>query len=225
VSAALPSPDAIARAVAGVRAGGLIAYPTETVWGLGADARAAGALARLRRWKGRGPSQPLAILVEGIEALPALGFEVGAAASRLAAAYWPGPLTLVLPCRETFADGVARGDGAVGVRCSPHPVAAALARALAREGAGPVTATSLNRSGEPPARTRREAAAHCSGPDAPALVDAGPDAGGGPPSTVVDLAGAAPVVLRYGALAAEALDPILRGADPDAGAARESTTR
>jgi len=203
VSAVLQDP--LAAPVAALRAGRLIAFPTETVWGLGGDARSPAALARLARWKGRGGDQPVSILVAGLDALAPLGVRVDAMARRLAAAFWPGPLTLVLPARASFAPGVARADGAVGVRCSPHPVAAALAAA-----AGPLTATSLNRHGEPPARTRAEAERLCAGADAPLVVAPdGPDAGGAAPSTVIDLTETPPRVLRWGALGRDALGRVV----------------
>jgi L-threonylcarbamoyladenylate synthase len=204
--------DPLGDAVRWVRDGGLLAYPTETVWGLGADAASEDALERLRSWKGRSRRAPISILVADIEELEALGFEVGAGARRLAADFWPGPLTLVLPCRGHFAAGIARDDGAVGVRCSNHPLAAALARRLAREGVGPVTSTSLNPSGAPSVRSRREACASCSdGPGAPRMIALeGAEAGGERESTVVDVTGVEPAVLRWGALAAPILEPALR---------------
>lgn len=154
------APELLEAAVDRVRRGGLVAFPTETLYGLGADARSAAALARLRAWKGRGEAQPISVLATGVGGLEALGLRPGSGARRLLEALWPGPLTAVLPCTGGFAPGVARpGDGAVGVRCSPHPVAAGLARALEEAGAGPVTATSLNRHGEPPADRREEALA------------------------------------------------------------------
>ncbi len=160
--------DALAAAVAHARAGGLLAFPTETVWGLGADARSEAALARLRRWKGRRAEQPVSVLVASAESAQALGLPLHGAAQRLAAAFWPGPLTLVVPAPPgRFAAGVARADGAVGLRCSSHPRTAALVAALERAGVGPLTATSLNRHGEPPVRTRTEALALCRGDDAP----------------------------------------------------------
>ncbi len=196
-------------AVARVRDGGLVGYPTETVWGLGADASNDDAVAALRRFKGRAEAAPIAVLVEGIGSLEALGFEVRPAARRLAKRFWPGPLTLVMPCTRRLAVGIGRADGAVGVRCSQHPSAMALAKRLADEGAGPVTATSLNRSGEPPARTRCEAVEICGdGPDAPRLVE-GEEAGGAAPSTVVDVCGPKPHVLRWGALSESQLAPFL----------------
>jgi len=204
--------DPLAEAVARIAAGGLVAFPTETIWGLGADARSEGAVARLRAWKVRGDDQPLSVLVTGLAALAALGAEVGPLARDLAGAFWPGPLTLVLPCKGRFAAGVARADGALGVRCSPHPVAASLARALEAAGVGPITATSLNRHGDAPARTRTEAALACTRGegDAPLLfLGDGLDAGGGRASTVVDLTGAVPRVLRWGAVSHDMLEPKL----------------
>lgn len=210
--------DALEEATAEIRRGGLVAYPTETVWGLGADARSDAAVARLRRFKGRDPDAPISILVASAEVLPDLGFAPGPAARALAKRFWPGPLTLVMPCAGRFAKGVARADGAVGVRCSPHPVASALAARLHAEGVGPVTATSLNRSGEPAARTREEARALVAA-DATAavhgrerhrgervyLLDLPEDASGGRESTVVDLCGPRPEVLREGVIGADDL--------------------
>jgi L-threonylcarbamoyladenylate synthase len=185
---------------------GLLAYPTETVWGLGAAAASARAVERLRAWKGRRDAQPIAVLVPDLAALEALGAELSEAARALAADYWPGPLTLVLRCRGRFAAGIAGRDGAVGFRCSSHPAARGLARAAFARGLGALTATSLNRSGQPPARTRAEAAALCRGDGAPQLLEgAWPEAGGAAPSSVVDLSGAAPQVVREGAIDAGAL--------------------
>lgn len=197
--------------------GALLAYPTETVWGLGADARREGAVAALRRFKGREAAKPLSVLVTGPEALAGLGARVPPWAGKLLEACWPGPLTVVLVCEARLAPGVAGPGGGVGLRCSTHPVAAALARAVEAAGTGPLTATSLNRAGDPPARTRDEAEAVCAGGPAaggeagggmPWLV-AGPDAGGGAPSTVVDATGPRPVVLREGAIAAADLFRLL----------------
>jgi len=201
-----------------IRDGALVAYPTETVWGLGADARSEDALAALRRFKGRSENAPIAILIGGLEELECFGFVPTEAVRTLAERFWPGPLTLVLPCKGRFARGVARQDGAVGVRCSPHPVAAALAGRVAQLGAGPLTATSLNESGHPPAATLREAQVLChkrgeaggAVGDAPLVVDGGTDAGGAPPSTVLDLTGEEALVLRWGALSESSLVPVLQ---------------
>ncbi|HKA15304.1 MAG TPA: L-threonylcarbamoyladenylate synthase [Myxococcota bacterium] len=195
-------------AVAWIAGGGVLAYPTETVWGLGADARSGAAVGRLRALKGRGDAAPISILVTGAGALAALGFRVDTAAQRLAHEFWPGPLTLVLPCGSAFAVGIAREDGAVGVRCSPHPVAGELAARCEEAGAGPLTATSCNASGAPPARTRAAARRVC-GADPRVGVISGGEAGGEQPSTVVDVTGDAPRVLRWGAVPEAALRPVL----------------
>jgi L-threonylcarbamoyladenylate synthase len=204
--------DPIGDAVEHVRAGGLIAYPTETVWGLGADARSEAALAALRRWKGREADAPMALLVADVADLEPLGFDVSERVRRLAGAFWPGPLTLVLPCRGAFAAGVANPQGGVGVRCSSHPLAGAVARRCAQAGVGPITATSLNRSGGPPARTRAQAEALADGEGgAPRLVDVETaESGGDLATTVVDLVGEQPTVLRWGSLTSPELTPVLQ---------------
>jgi L-threonylcarbamoyladenylate synthase len=199
--------DRLLKAVARVRAQGLIAYPTETTYGLGADARSPAAIAALQNWKGRDHQQPLSVLVTGPEMCEALGCELGPAAEGLVAVFWPGPLTLVVRCRDQFAPGVLGPAHTLGLRCSSHPLAYALAVRLAEEGLGPVTATSLNLSGAPPARTSGEARAVCTGrPGAPWLLDL-PDLeeprGGA--STVVDATGAELRVLRHGVISEAAL--------------------
>ena len=189
-------------ALAHVAAGGLVAFPTETSWGLGADARSDAALAKLRAWKGRDGAKPISILVAGRADLARLGAQLSPAAEKLASAFWPGPLTLVVRCAVPLAAGVAGPGGALGLRCSPHPVAAALAKLAAERGVGPLTATSLNRTGEPACRTRAEAR-RCAGAEVPLV--AGADAGGGVPSSVVDATGEQLAVLREGALSPAAI--------------------
>ena len=209
-------PDPIGDAVKRVHDGGMIAYPTETVWGIAADATSDAAIERLRQWKGRREDVPISILVAGIADLEVLGFEVGEPAQKLAGAFWPGPLTLVIPCRRAFARGIAREDGAVGVRCSAHPLAGALARRCEAKGVGPLTATSLNRTGASPALTRAEALALVGGdPDGPRLIEIDTaEAGGDTETTVLDVSGPRPQVLRWGALGAEDLEPVLQEISP-----------
>jgi L-threonylcarbamoyladenylate synthase len=189
---------------------GLVAYPTETQWGLGARAVSDAALMALRAWKGRAPAQPISVLVASPAALEPSGLVVDADARRLVEAFWPGPLTLVLRCRGGFGPGIANADGAVGVRCSPHPVASALAEAADARGLGPITATSLNRAGEAAVTTLAEARALLSAHPGPLLLEPGEDdAGGGAPSTVLDLAVGLPRVLRVGAIATHAIAEVL----------------
>lgn len=203
-------PDPLGEAARWVARAGLLAYPTETLWALGADASSGEAVARLRRWKQRDADAPVSLLVADAADAEAQGFELGEVARRLAGAFWPGPLTLVVPGAPGFAPGVARRDGAVGLRCSSHPLAGTLARRVAREGCGPITATSLNRSGAAPAATRAAAAACCGdGPDEPRLLRVeGAEAGGEAVSTVIDATCEPPRVLRWGGIDAGMLTPI-----------------
>lgn len=217
---------ALAAAIEQLRDVKLVAYPTETVWGIAADSYSEAAMQALRSWKGRTgterETQPISVLVPDAASLKALGFTLSPAAKRLAEKFWPGPLTLVLPCAASrasrFARGLARADCAVGVRCSPHPLATALARAALAAGLGPITSTSLNRSGGPPLQTLAEVRELCARLSDPHEIfvlapDAGPDASfacaseaaGGVPSTVLDLAGPSPKILRPGAIAWDAI--------------------
>jgi tRNA threonylcarbamoyl adenosine modification protein (Sua5/YciO/YrdC/YwlC family) len=214
----------VARAIDQLGLDGFLAYPTETVWGLGACADREVAIARLMRWKGRGSDAPLSVLVASIEIAEGLGCRFEASARRLATRFWPGPLTLVVSCSRELASrlapGVARADGALGLRCSPHPVARALALGVHRAGLGPLTATSLNRTGEPAAAdveaARRLLAAERAKPSfdpatSPIWIEdlvPGPelDAGGGAPSSVVDCTSETPETLRVGAISHELLE-------------------
>ncbi|MEE8581284.1 MAG: L-threonylcarbamoyladenylate synthase [Myxococcota bacterium] len=215
------SEDSLSRAVARLWAEGLVAYPTETVWGLGARAESGPAVDRLRRWKGRHADQPTSLLVEGVDELPSLGFARNPLADQLIERFWPGPLTLILRHVGGLAAGIARADGAVGVRCSSHPLAAALAAAARSAGLGPITATSLNRSGEPAARSREHAAKICrGGPEAPLVLDEfeqgavrkrgrEEERADSAPSTVVDVCGTRPRILRCGAIERCAIEAVL----------------
>lgn len=182
---------------------GLVAFPTETVWGLAARAESPRAVNRLRAFKGRDADHPIAVIVDRPERLRALDVELGEFGERLVETFWPGPLTIVARCRHRFAPGVNGADGSVGLRCSSHPVAAAIAGGALDRGLGPVTATSLNRSGEEPARSVSEAMRVAA--SAPSVVVALGEAGGREASTVVDVTGATPRVLREGAILASAV--------------------
>jgi L-threonylcarbamoyladenylate synthase len=181
-----------------LRDGGVVAYPTETVYGLGADARRADAVAHVRELKGRGAQLGISVLVSDLAAAEGLVGALPKAARCLAARFWPGPLTLVVPASDPALDSV-RSERGVGLRCSSHPTAAALVRAARC----PILSTSCNRSGEAPCRSVEEVQRTFG----PALWVAGGDpAGGAAPSTVValDRAGALEV-LREGALPAGAV--------------------
>jgi L-threonylcarbamoyladenylate synthase len=203
---------AIGDAITRLAADGFVAYPTETVWGLGACADRPLAIERLMRWKRRSMDAPLAVLVPSAAVAPEIGCLIEPRVERLMEAFWPGPLTIVVPCRKQFAKGVARSDGALGLRCSPHPLAQALAVAVSEAGLGPLTSTSLNRAGESPAPDRAAALAMIDvEPEdvlaSPLLVSAsGHDAGGSAASSVVDCTGAIPRIVRVGAIERESLE-------------------
>jgi len=141
------------RAIEAIRAGEVIVYPTETFYGMGADALSSAALDRLFALKGREPGKPVALIAADARSAFELAREVPEAARRLADAFWPGPLTLVLPARDNLPEPLIGPDGGVGVRVSSHPIARALAAGLGR----PITATSANLAGGQPATTLREA--------------------------------------------------------------------
>ena len=200
------SPD---EAAARLRAGGLVAFPTETVYGLGADATAPDAVARIFAAKGRPRFNPLIAHVATSHEARAQG-DFDADAERLAAAFWPGPLTLVLPRRAggTICDLACAGLATVGLRVPAHSMAAALLRAAGR----PVAAPSANRSGRLSPTRAADVAADLGAVLDPArdvILDGG-DCPVGIESTIVACLGdAAPVLLRPGGLAREAVERVL----------------
>jgi L-threonylcarbamoyladenylate synthase len=141
--------DDFAGAVAALRRGEVIVYPTETLYGLGADALNADAVEKVFQLKGRDADKPIPVLVADREMLGALVAEVSPLAEKLMARFWPGPLTLVLPARRDLPRPLVNRSGGIGVRISSQPIAARLLEALGR----PLTATSANPSGKAPART------------------------------------------------------------------------
>jgi L-threonylcarbamoyladenylate synthase len=192
VDGSAPDEAVVARAADALRAGGLIVYPTETLYALGAAGLLASAAGRVRLAKGRSDGHPLPLIVADAEAARTVCAAWPSAADALAARFWPGPLTFVLPASGSVPVEVTAGTGNVAVRVS----GLALARALARA-AGPLVSTSANRSGEPPATSCAEALAAVGGAIALAL-DGGPCTGA--PSTIVDLTGDRPALLREGAI-------------------------
>jgi L-threonylcarbamoyladenylate synthase len=181
-------------ALEALRAGQVIVYPTETFYGLGADPLEPAAMERLFALKRRAPGKPVALIAADRAMAMALAREVPADAHRLADAFWPGPLTLVLPARSDLPPALVGDDGGVAVRVSSHPVARALASQLGR----PLTATSANLSGRPPATTLAEARA-AFGNKVKVYLEGGKlDARG--PSTVVAFQESGFRVLRAGAI-------------------------
>jgi L-threonylcarbamoyladenylate synthase len=177
---------------------GLIAYPTETVYGFG-SVTAAPAVERLAALKGREPGKPFLVLVADRRMLADVGLRLTDAAERFAAAFWPGPLTLVLPGGEGRLPDTLRGpEGGVAVRWTSHPGAAQLIQTLG----SPITSTSANRPGQPslmeaPAIEQSFAPAVADG--TLLVLDAGP-LPDSPPSTLIDCTGTAPRLVREGAI-------------------------
>ena len=187
-------PDAVslARAADCVRRGGLIAFPTETVYGLGADPHNPGAVDRLFDVKGRGPTKALLLLISGPRDLPPLVEHVPLSARALIDAFWPGPLTLVFRARPGLSPRLLGGGQTLGTRHSSAPVVRDL---LDRLG-GPITGTSANLSGNPPARSASEVVSQL-GDRVDLILDGGP-AQEERPSTVVDVSGEGVQVRRAG---------------------------
>ncbi len=194
---------AIAAAVRCLGQGGLVAFPTETVYGLGADARHGEAIARLYAAKGRPRFNPLIVHVADADAARRLG-RFDAAAERLAAAFWPGPLTLVLPKHADggVADLALAGLDSVAVRVPAHPVARALLAAFK----GPVVAPSANRSGHVSATSAAHVLADLRG-RIDMVIDAGP-CPVGVESTIIACLDA-PALLRPGGLPREQIERVL----------------
>jgi L-threonylcarbamoyladenylate synthase len=183
--------EELAVAVVALRRGEIVAYPTETFYGLAVDATDELALARLRELKGRA-EKAFSVLVVGAEMLEQLVEPPSAKARALMARYWPGALTLALPAREGVPAALV-ADGCVAVRESPH----ALARSLVRAFGGAITATSANLAGAPPATTPDEVV---SGLGGRCVVLPGGATPGGAPSTLARVRGNRIEVLRPGAV-------------------------
>jgi L-threonylcarbamoyladenylate synthase len=194
-------PARIAEAAALLRAGRLVAFPTETVYGLGASATDDEAIAAVFTAKGRPGDNPLIVHGADRDALAEVAV-FDAAADALATAHWPGPLTLVLPARDVVAPRARGGLPSVAVRVPDHPMALALLRA-----AGPLVAPSANTSGRPSPTTAAHVRADLG--DAVAMVLDGGPCRVGIESTVLDLTGAVPTILRPGALDAATLGATL----------------
>jgi L-threonylcarbamoyladenylate synthase len=190
-----PQRDRIARAAAVLRGGGLVAFPTETVYGLGADALSDAAVRKIFAAKGRPPNNPVIVHVADVEAARQLATSWPTTAQRAAARWWPGPLTIVLPKAALVPDVVSAGGPTVALRCPAHPVTRALIAATGR----PLAAPSANPSTRV-SSTRAEHVARGLGDKIDLILDGGP-AVAGLESTVVDLSGPIPRLLRPGPIA------------------------
>jgi L-threonylcarbamoyladenylate synthase len=203
------NPEGRAEAIDALRGGAVIAIPTDTVYGIGVSLDTPGGIERLFAAKSRPPDKAIALLLADLDQAAEIGL-LTPAARALAAAFWPGGLTLVVPRRTdrplpAALTGGELAPGAiptVGLRVPDHDAPRALARAL-----GPLPTTSANRSGEPEARDADEIE-RLLGTAIDLVLDGGP-AGGGPASTVVDVTGDEPRILRAGAIDEDALSRCL----------------
>ncbi len=180
-----------------LRAGGLVAFPTETVYGLGADATSAPAVEAIFQAKGRPADNPVIVHVAAIDEVEAVGRVDDPRVRRLLRRFWPGPLTVVIPARGPVREAACRGLETVAVRMPAHPVALALIRAASR----PIAAPSANLSGRPSPTTAEHVLEDLDG-RVPLILDGGP-CQVGIESTVLDLTGTEASVLRPGAVTAE----------------------
>ncbi|MCS6898251.1 MAG: L-threonylcarbamoyladenylate synthase [Myxococcales bacterium] len=199
-----PTDEGIRQVTAALAGGELAAFPTETVYGLGALALNPAAVRTIFEVKGRPPSNPIIVHVLGLDEAAPLVTSIPPLAQHLANAFWPGPLTLVLPRSTIVPDEVTAGGPTVALRSPAHPVARALLAALGK----PVAAPSANRSSEVSPTT----AAHVQtalGNRIGLILDGGPCTIG-IESTVLDITGEVPVVLRPGSISREAIEAVLK---------------
>ena len=186
----ISSPDALPRALDILQGGGLVAFPTDTVYGLGALAFDAAAVESIYAAKDRPDEKAIPVLLGGVDDLAKVTSSVPPMALTLASRFWPGPLTLVVPKHPNLPEAVSASP-TVGVRVPDNRIARALLQA-----AGPMAVTSANRSGQPSPSTAEDVLAQLGGRIA--LILDGGKTPGGFPSTVMDCLGAEPKILREG---------------------------
>ena len=209
-----PEDPAIAEAAAQLLAGGLVAFPTETVYGLGADGLNPEAVARIYAAKGRPATNPVILHVADAASALALVSRWSPEAQMLAKQFWPGPLTLVLPASDLVPSIVRAGGPSVALRCPAHPVALALIRATGR----PLAAPSANRS-QHLSPTLAQHVASSLGEAVDLILDGGPTEAG-LESTILDLSSDRPCVLRPGPIPPADLEALVGPVDLWAGAVR-----
>lgn len=195
VDACHPEPAALDRAVRALVAGDIVAFPTDTLYGLAVDPRSPTAAGRLFALKGRSAGAAAPLVAADAAQVDLAAETWTPLARRLATRFWPGPLSLVLDAAASLDRGVLGGGSTVAIRVPAHPLARALAAAFGH----PITATSANRSGAP-AAADAPAVVGALGDGIALVLDAGPTAAG-PPSTIVDVRGERPRLLREGAIA------------------------
>lgn len=192
------------QAVQILRDGGLVALPTETVYGLAADSFSSVAVEAIYQAKGRAEDKPLSVLVTGMDMVELVCKEIPSVAYRLAEAFWPGPLTLVLPDVGKVASVVTAGGNSLGVRCPDHPLTLEVIKRFGQ----PLAAPSANPSGAPSPKSAEEVLSGLN-----ERIDAVLDGGAckvAIESTIVDLSGTTPKILRHGGLSEELIWSVIR---------------
>ena len=203
------SPEAIAEAARIINEGGLVGMPTETVYGLGADALNEEAVLSIFAAKERPADNPLIVHVSSLEEIPPLVREIPENAKRLMEAFWPGPMTLILPKSERISSAVSAGLDTVGIRMPSSDAA----RALIRASGTPIAAPSANRSGKPSPTTAQHVFEDMDG-RIPMILDGG-ECEVGVESSVIDATGETPIILRPGGITPEMVESVLGSCDVD----------
>jgi L-threonylcarbamoyladenylate synthase len=199
-----PDAEKLAEAVRLLREGGVVAFPTETFYGLGADARNETAVEKIFRIKGRDFRNPIALIVADDRDVIPLVEEIPATAKILMQRFWPGPLTLIFRAAPSVSSRLTGGTGKIGIRVSGHPLARLLAGGLG----GPLTATSANLSGGPECSSA-DAVIRALG-DLPDAVIDGEETPGGAGSTILDVTVSPPRILREGVIPDNLIRTVIR---------------
>ena len=198
-----PEPERIDEAVAILKSGGVIAFPTETFYGLGADARNETAIEKIFGIKGRDFKNPILVVIGDVQHLEAFAEDIPAEAHKLMERFWPGPLTIVFRAAPFVSPKLTAGTAKIGIRLTSHPVAMEISRRLG----GPVTATSANLSGAPECSTAAGVLSQLQG-KIDGVVDSG-QTPGGKGSTIVDVTASPIKILREGVIPAALIQDTL----------------
>ncbi len=195
------NPDAINTAVTYFKEGEIVAFPTDTVYGLGADTFQASGIIKLFEAKGRDSNKAIAILIGSIDQIPLITDHMTDLALRLCEVFWPGGLTVIVPRKNTLPELISNTDR-IGIRIPNHPVTLELLKTF-----GPLATTSANLSGKPSTQNAKDVVAQLNN-KVPLVLDGG-NCPGGVPSTVVDCSGKEPIILREGPISSEEIFAVL----------------
>ena len=193
--------DSIESALSLFRDGEIVAFPTDTVYGLGADPFQASGIIKLFEAKGRDSNKAIAVLIGSLEQIPLITDHMTDIAIRLCEAFWPGGLTVIVPRKSTLPELISNTDR-IGIRIPNHPIALEMLKAF-----GPLATTSANLSGKSNTQSASDVYDQLN-TRIPLILDGG-KCQGGVPSTVVDCSGAEPVILREGPISADAINKVL----------------